>query len=253
MAYYAVSEMGPKRFDNEYSDLDKTRMEDSILADPEKRIFIVADGLSGMRRVRGLGKQASQTAVNSVYEVLKNYKAVDKRILRMAVNQANSAVVKQTEGYGGTTLEVVVARDAYAYYAHLGDSRIYHATKNMANFKEKLVRQVTTDDHDGHEQTNFIGLLNPEIHLGKIFLKDKDLLGLFTDGIHGFIDQNRLRKMLASNYDPEFIAKQIRKSTEEEMTAWDRKTDNFSIIVYRHEIPRDQKKREKPEEKVLAQ
>ena len=130
MSHYTISEIGPKRAEYEPTDLDKIRMEDSVIADPDSGIYIVPDGLSSVRKIRGLGKKASQLAVNEVYNFLRKIKSkgIGPLDIKNAVQIASGIVLRETGGYGGTTLDVVVARYDHAIYGHAGDSRIYHAT-----------------------------------------------------------------------------------------------------------------------------
>lgn len=252
MPHHIISEIGPKRADYEPTDLDKTRMEDSVLVDPDLGIYIVADGLSSRRTVRGYGKQASQLAVNEVYNFLRKLKSIGPLDIKNAVQTASGIVLHETEDCGGTTLDVVVARYDHAVYGHAGDSRIYHATNKKAGLKEKIVKQLTKDHKDENDkQNNFLGLSNINVNTGIIHLKYNDLLLLCTDGVNNFIDEKVLKNLLASNYDPTFLANEIRNATESEMKAWDRQTDNFSMIVYRHE-ENLRLKTKKAEEKVFA-
>jgi len=237
---YTISEIGPARNDDEFSRYDKDTQEDSLIVDLDKKIFIIADGLSSVNKKRGKGKLASESAVNTAYDFLARMdpnKRINFKTVRRAFNETNNAIINRTEGFGGTTLDIVIVGCDHAIFGHAGDARIYHATTTKARSKERIVKQLTKDHGDFTGQDNFMGIPNYNVDTGIVHLKDNDLLALCTDGVHKFVNRDKFQKMLASMYTPEFIGQQLAKSIQEEMTAWERETDNFSLIVYRHTTP----------------
>lgn len=130
------------------SDIGKIRNknEDSILADEERGIFILADGMGGHRG----GEEASDLAVRTAHDFLKERVRMTThdnmlRLLAEALAAAHSAVYRKGREVPelaemGTTLEMAVLKEDKLYFCHVGDSRIYF-------FHDGELRQMTMDDN----------------------------------------------------------------------------------------------------------
>lgn len=102
-----------------------------IPGSPEKRaqkgvLVMVCDGMGG----HAGGEVASQLAVNTINEYYMNSSQPVAPALREALLAANSAIFekarREPELRGmGTTGTALVLRGSQAYYAHVGDSRLY--------------------------------------------------------------------------------------------------------------------------------
>jgi serine/threonine protein phosphatase PrpC len=151
IAYKAVTDVGRKRKGNE----------DSIVANPEQRLFIVADGMGG----HAAGEIASKVAVDSINEFvcltsgdeeitwpfgLDDTISYDGNRLKTAVRFANRKVLEATKEkseYEGmaTTVAAVLVDAKVANLAHVGDSRIYL-------FRDGNLEQLTSDHSWVNEQ-----------------------------------------------------------------------------------------------------
>ena len=200
------------------SDIGKVRgrNEDFILADDERGIFLLADGMGGHPG----GDVASALAVGSAHGFLVNRggETGDDGIpflLAEALAAAHSAVARRgieepgLEGLG-TTLDIIYLRRGSAWLCHVGDSRIYIFRRGELiqvteddNFASVLARQgvppAEIPPHARHILTQAVGLsdeLLPEIrHLemgeGSILLMCSDgLTGMVPDGIIAQIVSN---------------------------------------------------------------
>jgi serine/threonine protein phosphatase PrpC len=136
--------------------LTRNNNEDSFFVDRKQGLFIVADGMGG----HAAGEIASQIAVVSVRHSLQT---TDKKLpleqLKQALKEANQAVAKaandNTAYKGmGTTLTVLFLDQQQAYFAHVGDSRIYR-------LGDKQLEQLS-DDHSLSAEQLRRGLISVE-------------------------------------------------------------------------------------------
>lgn len=90
------------------------------------KVFLVADGIGGPNK----GGIASNLALSTVKDVLKNRKRVNLSDLRDAVREANEVIFKKGSnepelGGMGTTLVGIAFVDSRAYIVNVGNSRAY--------------------------------------------------------------------------------------------------------------------------------
>jgi serine/threonine protein phosphatase PrpC len=145
------------------SDVGKKRKgnEDSLVADPEQNLFVVADGMGG----HAAGEVASRVAVDAICEFvaltagdeeitwpfgLDDSISYDGNRLKTAIRHANRRVLEATRErseYEGmaTTVAAVLFDDDVANIAHVGDSRIYL-------WSEGALQQLTSDHSWVNEQ-----------------------------------------------------------------------------------------------------
>ena len=102
--------------------------EDRFVLDPDRQVFLVADGMGGQES----GEKASGLAADIIPRALENHlkKEDASSAVRHAMDEANQAIIHagrhQVAGRRmGTTAVVAVQRDDQIYIASLGDSRAY--------------------------------------------------------------------------------------------------------------------------------
>ena len=103
--------------------------EDSYVDDPERQLFLVADGMGGQER----GEQASGMAATIIPRVIQDRLAAHDEAgeaVRRALAEANQAIVDagRDQPLGrrmGTTAVLAVQQQDQVYVAGLGDSRAY--------------------------------------------------------------------------------------------------------------------------------
>ena len=125
---YQATDIGPRRELNE-----------DAVAVIEGGTFIVADGMGGY----AAGEVASHILVAAVRESLKAAERIDEFALRDAVlygNQSILTTVRNHPSYSGmgTTATLCHAGKGMAFWAHVGDSRLYH-------LHDGALRQITRD------------------------------------------------------------------------------------------------------------
>jgi serine/threonine protein phosphatase PrpC len=111
---------------------ERFKNEDAHYADPQKGVFIVADGLGGHRA----GEVASRTAIEEIMADLQDSSEPQGRPqeLRAAIERANRTIYERSltdRSLSGMGTTVVVARVAgrELWIAHVGDSRAYRLTE----------------------------------------------------------------------------------------------------------------------------
>ncbi|MEM2936415.1 MAG: protein phosphatase 2C domain-containing protein, partial [Candidatus Bathyarchaeia archaeon] len=186
--------------------MDKGRgrenLEDSVVIDKERGIYLLADGMGGHQA----GEVASKIAVDEAYAYLRDRlgQAEDERAtlkaLTEALLRAHDAIMKESRrefglmGMGTTLIEMVI-KGGKAYICHVGDSRAYliregimrltrdHTVDNYL-VEHDLVRFDETKPHRVHTLTQAVGVSNsiaPE--LKGVELEEGDLVLLCSDGL----------------------------------------------------------------------
>jgi serine/threonine protein phosphatase PrpC len=200
-----------------------------VLADAGLSLFIVADGMGG----HNAGEVASQLAVDVTRKFVLSSRNGDDitwpngldtslsfnaNCLMAAVKVANRSVFKLAESRDeysgmGTTVVAALIEGAHMVYAAVGDSRLY-------SFMDGKLAQLTDDDSwvaamakeaganlDAlathpmrHVLTNALGAREQtEVQIGERDLTDGESLLLCSDGLHGAIDDDTIRDILATS------------------------------------------------------
>jgi len=197
--------------------------EDSLYADadPERGLFIVADGMGG----HAAGEIASEMAVQIVAKEMAPIRdlANDESLTAMAgaLRTANQAIFERTiieadkQGMGTTASCLMLGSGRYVI-GHIGDSRIYQ-------LRDGVFRQVTKDHSYVQEQVD-AGFLTPEqaryhpysnvitrcvganaaveadvLH-GEI--RPGDLYLVASDGLTGMVEDPQLKKIMETKATP---------------------------------------------------
>jgi PPM family protein phosphatase len=113
--------------------------EDRILCEPERGIFIVADGMGG----EAAGEVAAQHAVNAIAARLHQETGSVERRMREAIAGANNEIYRMAEGNPSwrgmaCVLSIAVVKDGMLHIGHVGDSRIYRISRGK-------IRKLTSD------------------------------------------------------------------------------------------------------------
>ena len=105
----------------------RTTNEDAFLVDPNRGLFVVADGMGG----HNAGEVASSLAVKTIGEFLADGTPASLNVLDEALRLANDHILTRGRraarlyGHGNDRCRRVSSRDGEAVYAHAGDSRVY--------------------------------------------------------------------------------------------------------------------------------
>ncbi len=185
--------------------------EDSLLV-AEPNIFVAADGMGGA----AAGEIASGMLIDTVKNFLSTIpEPFDENILSKAILKANAEILREAKKNPqlrgmGTTATILHLNKDQAYYAHLGDSRLYRlrnsALKQMTidhSYVELLVAlgELTPEQARIHPMKNLltqaVGVTEEiEIDAGNFKVESGDIFLLCTDGLTNMIDDSQIEKIL---------------------------------------------------------
>ena len=214
-------------------------------------LLILADGLGGHEGGALAAETLTQTVQHAFEAVRQPTIGKPSAFLALSIMQAHKAVVARGNSMvppltPRTTCVLCLVQNGYAYWAHVGDSRLYHFRKNM------LLRR--THDHTVTEQMHLDGLLSeeemtrhpekarllkavggprtPSITLGEeTLLQRGDTLLLCTDGLWEALAAEELAGFLGYSLLEEGVEEML-LSAENRMK---QKADNLSAIGFRWE------------------
>lgn len=204
-----------------WSDTGKVREnnEDSVLVDDKRGLFLLADGMGGLRA----GEVASALAVRTAHEWLIEHHLAETAgaevaaLLNGAMLAAHNAILADAasnpEHAGmGTTLELLAVREGWAFISHVGDSRVYHMRERLRqvtrdhNMAGRLLAQGVAPEminpYFRHILTQALGgveELMPDIEI--IDLHAGDLLLLCSDGLNEMLDDAEIEAILRQRSD----------------------------------------------------
>lgn len=186
--------------------------QDSYLLSNKGIVLSLADGVSSAEA----GKEASRTAVDRFIEeyfqtpdtwsVAKSGEQILSTI-NLKLFRKSHEFTTDSKGYLATFSSVVI-KGGTAHFFHVGDSRIYV-------LRDKILKQYSTDHvaslgHDKRFLTRAIGMDN-RLHLdyGRIPLEEGDRILLTSDGVHDFVDHEKLIDYMSQNKSMQRICEQL--------------------------------------------
>ena len=193
--------------------------EDSFLADSERGIFAVADGVGGAEA----GEVASQTAIEVLDEAFRHQVAGsdNEDLMELAIQRANASIHQMAQDHAkfammATTIVGLHIDGNVATIGHVGDSRLYRLTPAGQLLREtedhsvveEEVRagRMTAEQAANHPSKNVIsralGAENSvEVDMKVIEVDDGTEFLLCTDGITRHIPDHELRQLLLTQDD----------------------------------------------------
>lgn len=189
--------------------------EDSFYISQEQNVLAVADGMGGYVG----GEIASRTAVEAVAYYFKNFTYAAPVQLEKAIQYANSCILSKTtidpslQGMG-TTISIVTLARHYAFWGHVGDSRIYlyrdgefkqistdHTIVQVLLDKGKITADEVKNHPQRHVLTRAVGVdENLLVDSGAFPVLPHDRILICSDGLTSFIDTDALAAAIG-NYD----------------------------------------------------
>jgi len=217
IAYQALTDVGRKRKGNE----------DSLMANPEQGLFVVADGMGG----HAAGEVASKVAVDSINEFvcltggdeeitwpfgLDEGISYDGNRLKTAIRYANrkvlDAVMEKAEYEGmATTVAAILVDGATVNLAHVGDSRVYlyrdgelkQLTSDHSWVNEQLESGIiSADQARSHPLRNVVtralgGKADLQVDMQSHTLRAGDVLLMCSDGLTTMVPDDEIARVLA--------------------------------------------------------
>lgn len=203
--------------------------EDSFLADSDRGIFSVADGVGGAEA----GEVASQTAIEVLDEAFRH--RVDgadiEDLMELAIQRANASIHQMAQDHKrfsmmATTIVALHVNGNVATIGHVGDSRLYRLTPAGQLLREtedhsvveEEVRagRMTAEQAAHHPSKNVIsralGAENDvEVDMKVIEVDDGTEFLLCTDGITRHIPDHELRNLLITHDDLPLLCTELKR------------------------------------------
>jgi serine/threonine protein phosphatase PrpC len=226
--------------------------EDSFLADAERGIFSVADGVGGA----DAGEVASQTAVDVLNEAFRhrlNDGEDVEDLMELAIQRANSSIHQMAAEHPrfsmmATTMVALHLSGLKATFGHVGDSRLYrlspdgHLVRETADHSvvEEEVRagRMTPEQAANHPSKNVISRAlgaeeSVEVDMKTIEVEDGTTFLLCTDGITRHIPDNEIRELLSTGQTPEAICGEMKERCYQRGAE-----DNLTAVIVQVGTPR---------------
>ncbi|MCR5454008.1 MAG: protein phosphatase 2C domain-containing protein [Bacteroidales bacterium] len=205
--YTSHTDKGAVRANNE----DSSGYVDSV----NGHVFVVCDGCGGLP----CGEKASQTVVNSLKFFFTNYYYKDPvQAIKDAIDYAQNRLIEEGRQHPectgmATTLVLVLVRYNKAYYASIGDSRIYFLAKGQLrqitkddSYVQTLVDsgQITPEEAEHHPRKNELiqamGMRpspTPHICAQPLYPTDDEMILLCTDGLYNMVSAQDIHATLS--------------------------------------------------------
>lgn len=217
-------------------DRDDNQDRVSIASDDDAALLIVVDGMGGHSQGERAADMALQTLLGEFWEI--PHPVFDPLgFLHLSLSRAHDAVVNlgvdlKVEERPRATCAVCLVQEGRAYWAHVGDSRIYHIRKKQVlertrdhSHVEVLLREglISEDEIHVHPMRNFVecclggSSALPEMSVGRgRRLTTGDVLLLCSDGFwaglkdqdiaHAFVDGKKTVQDVLDGLGKEAVA-----------------------------------------------
>jgi PPM family protein phosphatase len=223
----------------------RTSNEDQYVANPQKRIFLVADGMGG----HAAGEVASKMAASRIEEILSQSESFSdpESLLQKAVQNANLQVYKaqlhNPEYRGmGSTLTILTFQDNRYYIAHVGDSRTYllrNGNLTQLTRDHSLVWQlyedhlITKEELSRHPRKNLITRsigthpqIEAETQSDRVF--ENDMFLICSDGLTDVLSDQQIQNFLNSGKTSHEISEMLVEAANAGGGP-----DNITVVVVR--------------------
>jgi serine/threonine protein phosphatase PrpC len=239
--------------------------EDSLLADNERGIFSVADGVGGAEA----GEVASQTAIEVLDEAFRHrVEGADiEDLMELAIQRANASIHQMAQDHAkfammATTIVGLHLKGNIATIGHVGDSRLYRLTPAGQLLREtedhsvveEEVRagRMTAEQAANHPSKNVISRAlgaesDVEVDMKVIEIDDGTEFLLCTDGITRHIPDRELRQLLITYDDLPTLCGELKRLCYERGAE-----DNLTAVVVRVGPPISEKERLEDVEKTIS-
>jgi protein phosphatase len=198
---FAMSDKGCVRSNNE----------DYCLIEPERGLYVLADGMGGAKA----GERASRLAVDTVSEIVHSAPRLDSQVLLTAVEEANRRVLAAAhsdpllEGMGTTLVAALDLAEGFSI-ASVGDSRAYvlddgglRPITDDQTWVNEVGRPLGLDEESlrnhpmRHVLTMAIGASTPlTVNYYSVPLQAGALVMICSDGLHGVLEPPQLEQIL---------------------------------------------------------
>jgi len=220
--------------------------EDSFLADRERSIFAVADGVGGAEA----GEVASQTAIEVLDEAFRHQTDGSdvEDLMELAIQRANASIHQMAQEHArfsmmATTIVALHVNGNLATFGHVGDSRLYRLSPDGHLYREtedhSIVEEevragrMTPEQAANHPSKNVISRAlgaedNVEVDMKTMEVQEGTEFLLCSDGITRHVSDNELRQLMVLTDDLEGVCAELKERCYERGAE-----DNLTVVVVR--------------------
>ena len=196
--------------------LKRDHNEDYYVCDPDRGIFLVADGMGG----HSGGEVASRLAGESIPKYIQDRRAEvpAKILLEEALNKANEIIYdkacsEESLHDMGTTVVLTLISKNRCHFAHVGDSRLYlirgqkirQLTKDHSLVQEKISQGLIREDEvEEFGKKNIItrsvgteAEVKPDID--SLAIREGDILLMCSDGLIDLVTDEEILDIILNN------------------------------------------------------
>jgi protein phosphatase len=221
----------------------RSNNEDYFLVVPTIGLYLVADGMGGAQA----GEHASRLAAETIQLAVTQNGKMDSDALVAAFNRANQRVMDAAAGNPemegmGTTLVAALESEGDLLVASVGDSRVYtyengilSAVTEDQTWVNEVGRRLGIDEENlkvhpmRHVLTMAIGVSeNLRVHTYRVKPSPGMQILLSSDGLHGVVSDDELRKTLSSQATLEAKSKELIASARSRGGP-----DNITVVLLR--------------------
>ena len=182
------------------------------LLDNDCALLVIADGMGG----HAAGEVAAELAVESFEGYRPGGPDISAELLNQ-IEEAQKSIMERADALPslrgmGTTLTAMFLTGRSAFWAHVGDTRIYHLHKGsliritedhtMAGMllkKGEMTREQARLHPYGNVLTRCVGCEQHEPDSGAFGLTDGDYVLLSSDGLHDLISDEQIAAFLSAD------------------------------------------------------
>lgn len=210
--------------------------QDNFYISPNRRVFVVADGMGGEAGGALASRLAVEAVENLFWEAIPdaNDEASIQQWLVEAISRANASVYSErcnnpeTKRLGTTIVVAAQAENGRLFIAHLGDSRAYRISKDGSI-------SVLTQDHSVAFELLLLGKLTPEqyesspfrnyltrcvghdaqvkIDQSPVNVESGDWILMCTDGLTGVVGEKDIADMVTASEGPDDACQKLIERT----------------------------------------
>jgi len=205
MRIESITHLGLQRKNNEDRHLVN-------LLDNDSALLVIADGMGG----HAAGEVAAELALDAFEGYRPGGPDISAELLNK-IEQAQNTIMERSRAMPslrgmGTTLTALFLTGRSAFWAHVGDTRIYHLHKGalirvtedhtMAGMllqKGEITREQARLHPYGNVLTRCVGCEQHEPDSGAFGLTDGDYVLLSSDGLHDLISDEQIAAFLSED------------------------------------------------------
>lgn len=205
--YFGMTDQGLMRNDNQ----------DSYYMNPELGIFIIADGMGGLKNGALAARFVVTALAAGLMEILKNTGESDyiEDMVHGVFRMVNRGLRRIVGTDAGSTAVMALVRGKSVVIANLGDSRAYlvheeglQRLTEEHTLAEAMVQagRITADEALSHplrhHLTGYMGMPNQEtVHITQILMHPGSRMLLCSDGLTTMLEDEEIHRVLKQHND----------------------------------------------------